>query len=147
MTTFFNTSFVNKAIEEFKTLYGLENLVCRHCHNLIIDDLFVFHFLKFQAFFDKKLIITSYYRCPEYNRLVGGAISSRHLQGKAIDFIQPIADVNRIVDIAKKCGFTTILYYPDRKFFHIDIQLRAVYIVLNRKTTTGDGKSQGIFSV
>ena len=35
---------------------------------------------------DNDLIITSWYRCPALNRLVGGAKGSAHLSGFAIDF-------------------------------------------------------------
>jgi peptidase M15-like protein len=30
--------------------------------------------------------VNSWYRCPVYNRQIGGASDSQHLQGKAIDF-------------------------------------------------------------
>ena len=35
----------------------------------------------------KPMIITSGYRCPELNKLVGGVSNSQHLEGKAADFI------------------------------------------------------------
>lgn len=35
---------------------------------------------------DNDLIITSWYRCPKLNKLVGGAKASSHLSGFAIDF-------------------------------------------------------------
>ena len=38
---------------------------------------------------DKPVTITSGYRCPELNRLVGGAATSAHQQGLAADFLCP----------------------------------------------------------
>ena len=35
------------------------------------------------------ILISSGYRCPELNALVGGAKNSQHMQGKAADFICP----------------------------------------------------------
>lgn len=35
----------------------------------------------------KPMIITSGYRCPEVNKLVGGKANSQHLKGQAADFI------------------------------------------------------------
>lgn len=34
----------------------------------------------------KPMIITSGYRCPEVNKIVGGATNSQHLRGQAVDF-------------------------------------------------------------
>lgn len=38
---------------------------------------------------DKPMTITSGYRCPALNRLVGGAATSAHQQGLAADFVCP----------------------------------------------------------
>ena len=35
----------------------------------------------------KPMIITSGFRCPQLNKLVGGVSNSQHLEGKAADFI------------------------------------------------------------
>jgi len=37
--------------------------------------------------FKMPMIITSGYRCPEVNKLVGGAVNSQHLKGQAADFV------------------------------------------------------------
>lgn len=34
----------------------------------------------------RPVIVHSWYRCPEYNRKVGGAPNSQHLYGRAVDF-------------------------------------------------------------
>ncbi len=35
---------------------------------------------------DKPMRITSWYRSPNYNKMIGGATRSQHLTGKAVDF-------------------------------------------------------------
>jgi hypothetical protein len=39
-----------------------------------------------RALFDKPLHISSGYRCPELNTLIGGSATSQHMQGEAADF-------------------------------------------------------------
>ena len=45
----------------------------------------------------KPMIISSGYRCPELNKLVGGVSNSQHLEGKAVDFTVPGESVQSII--------------------------------------------------
>ena len=45
----------------------------------------------------KPMIISSGYRCPELNKLVGGVSNSQHLEGKAVDFTVPGESVQGII--------------------------------------------------
>jgi len=38
-------------------------------------------------FYNTPVIITSWVRTPEYNKLIGGAPKSHHLEGTAVDFV------------------------------------------------------------
>lgn len=42
-----------------------------------------------RAIFQKPMIITSGYRCPQLNEAIGGAKNSAHMYGRAADFIIP----------------------------------------------------------
>ncbi len=50
----------------------------------------------------KPMIITSGYRCPEVNRLVGGSNNSQHTKGEAVDFYVCGMTIQQIVDFVKK---------------------------------------------
>lgn len=59
-----------------------------------------------RALLSHPLIVNSWYRSPEVNRLVGGVWNSQHLTGEAIDFICPA--FGSPLDTCKK-----ILEYPE----------------------------------
>lgn len=50
-------------------------------------DLIVFCLQPIRDKIKKPMIITSGYRCPEVNKLVGGVTTSQHTKGQAVDFI------------------------------------------------------------
>tara|TARA_B110000503_G_C7145618_1_gene412802 strand:- start:128 stop:868 length:741 start_codon:yes stop_codon:yes gene_type:complete len=70
----------------------------------------------------KPLVANSGYRTPEYNKSIGGAKNSMHVQKKALDLQWPAADLTgRIAFIEKaiQAGFTGIGCYNG--FMHVDI--------------------------
>ena len=67
------------------------------------------------------LIVHSAYRSPDYNRQVGGAEHSMHLQGAAFDISMANHDPDAFEAAARAVGFTGFGYYPRPDFMHIDI--------------------------
>lgn len=66
--------------------------------------------------------ITSGYRCPELNRLVGGVPSSQHVKGEAADCYVP--DPARLVEILMigELPFDQVIWYQDRNFVHVSLR-------------------------
>jgi uncharacterized protein Usg len=148
----------NLLIDCFTSLYGLSTIQCRHCKKIVYHMPTVFKILHLQKYYlhkyDLKFTITSFYRCPEYNKSIGGAINSMHLQGRAVDIALTFDNIDEFIQLAFEIGFTTILYYPSKKFFHIDTRPREVYINKNyplktdfKKTTSKNGENPGLFIV
>lgn len=52
----------------------------------------------------RPMIITSGYRCPDVNKLAGGAKNSQHLKGQAVDFIVKDISPSKIIDFIRKSG-------------------------------------------
>ena len=83
----------------------------------IIDDL--------RASFGKPCRILSSYRSPDYNRAVGGASRSQHLEFNALDIafdgVSPQRVYERLLEWRKAGKFTGGLgLYPSSGFVHID---------------------------
>ena len=99
--------------------FKLKEFQCKDGSQLVKVDSQLLH--KLQELRDeigKPIIINSGYRTPEYNKKVGGAQNSYHMQGKAADI-----QVNGIkpADLAKKAekvGFDGIGIY--KTFIHVD---------------------------
>lgn len=67
----------------------------------------------------KPMIITSGYRCNNYNVSIKGAKNSQHTKGKAVDVhLVDSEDRFRFVELAFRLGFTGIGI--DKAFIHID---------------------------
>ena len=81
-------------IDNIPTLIELDNMLklIVYCLQPIRDRL------------NKPMIITSGYRCPKLNKLVGGVNNSQHQEGKAVDFRVPNASINSVIEFIRKSG-------------------------------------------
>lgn len=94
------------------------------CGTTLIDDLLLTWLEDIRAHFGgRKLTITSAYRCPSYNKSVGGATGSRHSKGQAVDFVIEGITPRAIAAYAESIGIKGIGLYEtnaDGHFVHID---------------------------
>ena len=58
--------------------------------------------------FGKPMVLTSAYRTPEHNKLVGGALNGAHVMGRAVDVLMAGEDAYALVKMALEHGFTGI---------------------------------------
>lgn len=72
------------------------------------------------------IAITSGYRSPEVNRLVGGVPSSQHVKGEAADCYVP--DIYKLLDVLKKSGlpFDQAILYRKKHFLHLSLKANEV---------------------
>jgi uncharacterized protein YcbK (DUF882 family) len=84
----------------------------------------------------KPLYISSGYRTADYNRAIGGARRSQHVEGRAVDLFSPSVSVDRLQTTARRLILTgdfhvirTLGLYPT--FTHLDMRLRSTLLVFH----------------
>ena len=68
--------------------------------------------------------LSSAYRCPSWNKEVGGHPSSSHMEGLAVDILCSGEKALKVVESAIKLGFTGvgISQKKGQKFVHLDVK-------------------------
>lgn len=97
-----------------------KEIACKGDGLIVVNETAMDRLQKFRELANTPVIINSGYRSVAYNKRVGGAPKSQHLQGKAFD-IQITEKLTRetIHKLAKLAGFTGFGDY--NTFVHIDI--------------------------
>jgi len=90
--------------------------------------------------FGKPITINSAYRTPAYNKKVGGASSSQHVQGKAADIVvqdvPPFAVAAWMEQYIRSAGKYACGYYPISLFNHVDVRSTATLFKEYKKSKT-----------
>ena len=93
-------------------------LACRHCGELVVDTDTLDALQRQRSAGTAPIVVTSAYRCPLHNALVGGAPLSMHRVGKAVDQALRGRDPSGAEQMALRSGFTGVGRY--RTFIHTD---------------------------
>lgn len=83
--------------------------------------------LRLQKALGKKLIISSAWRSQQYNEElvkqgINAAKHSKHLDGLAVDILDPGVNSDTVLKEAAKAGFTWTRYYPQKGYYHLDVR-------------------------
>lgn len=85
--------------------------------------------------YGKPIAITSGYRSPEVNKLVGGVPSSQHMKGEAADCY--VSDLKELLNVllSSKLPFDQAIFYKQKKFLHLSLRMEGEnrYQVIFRK--------------
>ena len=103
--------------------FTIDEFRCKHCgalpeggmSNVLLEKLD-----ELRANIGHPIYVSSGYRCPHHNRVVGGVPNSQHVLGTAADIICNAVTVSRLAEEARKVGFDGLgVYYYDG-FCHVD---------------------------
>lgn len=103
--------------------FSTKELECPHCKKIPMNKMFMAKLVAVRRELGIPLNITSGYRCPEYNKSIGGVASSSHVKGRAVDIAIDMSEANqiRLLRSAIEHGLTGI-GINDKKshFIHLD---------------------------
>jgi len=102
--------------------FYLDEFQCPCCKQVMLHSLLLQKVKGLRYKIQKPVIITSGYRCPEYNLKVGGVKNSYHLLGMAADVYVPGINLVDLLKVAEEIDFSGIGFYPQRNFLHLDIR-------------------------
>jgi uncharacterized protein YcbK (DUF882 family) len=101
--------------------FSLHEFQCKDGSQLVkIDERLVEKLQKLRDMIGKPIVIHSGYRTPEYNKKVGGANESQHMEGTAADISIAGLSPEKVAELAEKVGFNGIGIY--KTFTHVDVR-------------------------
>lgn len=103
------------------TDFSPEEIACRGDGTIRVNEAALDALQALRDRLGRPMIVHSAYRSPAYNRQVGGAVHSMHLQGAAFDISMANHDPHAFEAAARAAGFTGFGFYPRQNFMHIDI--------------------------
>ena len=100
-----------------------EELACNHCGENKCQDEMVSLLQKLRDDVGFPIKISSGYRCPAWNKSVGGHPNSSHMEGLAIDIACSGGKALKIVEAAIRLGFVGVgISQRGSKFVHLDLK-------------------------
>lgn len=101
-----------------------EELACRGTGLFYMDERVLDFAESLRAAMGSPLIVNSAYRSPSHNRAVGGATSSQHMLGRALDVSVANHDPHVMIEEARRLGAVGVGTYPTHRtpFIHFDLR-------------------------
>ena len=92
------------------------------CGKADMDPAFMRLLERVRVAYGRGMILSSAFRCDDYNFAVGGAKKSAHREGRAVDVVVSAAAAYDLVNVAMYCGMTGIgvSQKGENRFIHLD---------------------------
>ncbi len=102
--------------------FRLSEFACPCCNLVMLHPKLLAKLTELRNILKRPVYITSGYRCPGYNRKVGGVANSYHSIGLAADI--KVGDINLfdLLEICENVDFNGIGFYQKKNFLHLDVR-------------------------
>lgn len=102
--------------------FTVEEQMCKCCGAVRVDDKLMNMLTKARELAGIPFPVTSWYRCVNHNKKVGGSPTSSHMKGLAVDIaFTDSHDLGLKVKSLYAAGFNRVGINYDSKFVHVDI--------------------------
>lgn len=102
----------------------MEELACPcGCNNMLMDGIFMKRLVAMREALDFPFVVTSGYRCPEYNSSISSTgMGGPHTTGRAVDIAISGENADKLVGSSYEHGMTGrgINQKGDKRFIHLD---------------------------
>lgn len=98
--------------------FSPHEIACRHCGAVRVDEAALGALQRLRDILGRPVILTSAYRCPAHNAMIGGAPLSAHKLGIAFDISLNGHDRHAVLAAAQQAGFGSFGLY--QTFLHVD---------------------------
>jgi len=103
--------------------FKLSEFACPCCNLVILHPKLLAKLVELRNILERPVYINSGYRCPKYNRKVGGVPNSYHRIGLAADIKVKDFGLIELLEICENIGFGGIGFYEKKNFLHLDVRL------------------------
>jgi hypothetical protein len=107
------------SFSEYATRHGIDNTVPEELLTNIRRQAELMEKIRYEL--DSPIYITSWYRCPELNQAIGGAVASFHKLGLACDFISSFGTPLEICKVIQKSGIEFDQLIDEGTWVHIGL--------------------------
>lgn len=104
--------------------FSKEEMACKHCGELPpygMSDMLMDGLEDLRRRIGKPVIVSSGYRCPEWNKKSGGVYNSQHVLGTGADIYVEGMSVYELAKICKEI-FDGVGEYYQQGFVHVDMR-------------------------
>jgi uncharacterized protein YcbK (DUF882 family) len=101
-----------------------------------MSSLLIYQLIRLRELINIPILITSGYRCEQYNAQIGGEPNSAHIHKVAADITISNPTFERLRDLYLACehiGFRGLGFYPARKIIHVDVMNRIQRWLCNKE--------------
>ena len=102
--------------------FNLSEFSCPCCNLVMLHPKLLAKLVELRNVLERPVYITSGYRCSEYNREVGGILSSYHCIGLAADIKVKNINLITLLEICENIDFVGIGFYEKKNFLHLDVR-------------------------
>jgi hypothetical protein len=116
-----NFTIAEASFSEYATRHGIDNSIPEELMPNIHRQAELMEKIRYEL--NTPIHITSWYRCPELNQAIGGALASFHKLGLACDFISSFGSPVEICKVILKAGIEFDQLLDEGTWVHVGLSL------------------------